>query len=91
MSQAMPHLIPSQFINFEELGFFLYLRKQKDTQHNRDIQVETKMFKKDEEISDLGKGGLAEFNQWCELGQKNQGRHSYILQVIYYETYVYPV
>lgn len=45
--------MPSQFMDFEEdkvLFFFLYLRKQKETQHNRDIQVETKVFKKAEEM-----------------------------------------
>lgn len=32
----------------ESFFFFFPLRKQKETQRNRDIQVETKVFKKDE-------------------------------------------
>lgn len=34
----------------QESVFFLYLRKQKEPQHNGDIQVETKVFKKAEEM-----------------------------------------
>lgn len=36
------------FVEDKQESFFFPLRKQKETQRNRDIQVETKVFKKDE-------------------------------------------